>query len=79
MTADGAIEISTRNQQVLNIPMIVDILVAALDGGSIADKIVRRKVVFSGCLLYVAVVFVQDSANPRYDAFMGHARRQPGA
>ncbi|CAN9407568.1 unnamed protein product [Alternaria alternata] len=42
-TATGAIEISARDQQVLNTATTVDIFVAAFAAGFIADKIGRRK------------------------------------
>lgn len=57
-TATGR-EIPAHDQQVLNASTNVGIFVAAFTTGFISDAIGRRKVIFLGCALCIAGIFVQ--------------------
>ncbi|KAF9697789.1 hypothetical protein EKO04_004004 [Ascochyta lentis] len=58
-TASGVVEITARDQQVLNAATTVGIFVAAFTAGIIADRFGRRMVVLAGYLLHIAGIFVQ--------------------
>ena len=61
-TASGALEISARDQQVLNASSSIGLPVAGLLTGILADRFGRKKIIIAACVITVAGALIQGFA-----------------